>query len=135
MSTQWYYQVMGEERGPVSSSDLAKQAQAGVITPDTFVRRADDENWHVAQSVSGLFDKRASSAPPGSRDSSPAPPKPQQELQTREMAEKLCNRIRDAMSGILGEVEDEELNRTQITQICETLRPIARRLEELEGSL
>ena len=58
MSTQWYYQVMGEERGPVSSSELIEQAQIGVVTPDTFVRRATDENWHVAESVSGLFDQR-----------------------------------------------------------------------------
>jgi hypothetical protein len=47
----------------------------------------------------------------------------------------LCERIRDAMSGILGEVEDEEMGAAQIAQICETLRPIVAKLEELEGSL
>jgi hypothetical protein len=126
---------MGEEVGPVSSSDLAKQVRAGVVTPDTFVRRADDENWHVAQSVSGLFDRRVSPVPPVSPGGSPPPAKHQQIPPSREAAAKLCMRIRDAMSGILGEVEDEELNRNQIAQICETLRPIAMQLEQLEGSL
>ena len=39
------------------------------------------------------------------------------------------------MSGICGEVEDEEIRDEQIAQICDTLRPIAKQLEELEGSL
>jgi hypothetical protein len=135
MSTQWFYKVMGEELGPVSSSDLAKQAQSGVITPDTFVRRADDENWHVAQSVSGLFDKRAKPVAAKSENASPPDTKPTDPAKTRELAAKLCERIRDAMSGILGEVEDEELRGSQIEQICDTLRPIVTQLEELEGSL
>jgi hypothetical protein len=135
MATEWYYQVMGEQIGPVSAADLAKQAQAGVITPDTFVRRADDENWHVAQSVSGLFDRRPKAAEARPRQKSPPAGRPPQPKQTRETAEKLCARIRDAMSGILGEVEDEELSGAQIAQICETLRPIVVKLEDLEGSL
>jgi hypothetical protein len=135
MSVQWFYQVMGEELGPVSSADLAKQAQSGVITPDTFVRRADDENWHVAQSVSGLFDKRAKPVVASSENASPPVAKPTGPVKNRKLAEKLCERIRDAMSGILGEVEDEELSRMQIEQICDTLRPIVTQLEELEASL
>jgi hypothetical protein len=125
---------MGEEMGPVSSSELVKQAQAGVITPDTFVRQANDENWHVAQSVAGLFQKRAAGRATEEAGPPPVAPPPSA-AQTRETAKKLCARIDAAMSGIRGEVEDEELGKDQIAELCDTLRPIAKQLEELEGSL
>jgi hypothetical protein len=51
---KFYYQIMGEEFGPVSSSELKRLASEGQIWPDTFVRK-DGGNWHVAESVKGLF--------------------------------------------------------------------------------
>ena len=135
MATQWYYMVMGEELGPVSSAELIEQAQAGVVTPDTFVRRATEENWHVAQSVSGLFENRGMPDAATPEEGPPPVAPPPRLAKNREVAEKLCERINAAMCGIRGEVEDEELHNRQIAQICDTLRPIAKQLEELEGSL
>jgi len=134
MTSMWYYQVMGEEVGPVSAKELRTRAVAGIVTPDTFVRQAADENWHVAQSVAGLFTKPSAPTGTTASDDNPRVQKPTP-IATRQTAQKLCGRIRDAMSGIQNEVEDDELKGRQLAQICEALRRIASELEELEGSL
>ena len=126
---------MGEQVGPVSSAEMRRQAQAGVITPDTFVRQATDENWHVAQSISGLFKPRAVVDATAVAERPLPAAQPPRLAKTRETAKSLCARIDHAMSGIRGEVEDEELSKEQVAEICDTLRPVAQQLEELEGSL
>ncbi len=66
MSKTWYYEVMGSELGPISSSDLIDKAKRGQIQPDTRVRSGPEGKWQFAERVKGLFP-----APPV-----PPPPKP-----------------------------------------------------------
>lgn len=56
MDARWYFQVMGEEHGPVSSAQLKALARSGRISQDTFVKKGPDGNWVSAASVQGLFD-------------------------------------------------------------------------------
>lgn len=57
MSHDWYYKLMGEEYGPLSSGDLQQHALDGRVTLETHVRRSDGDRWVTADSVKGLFDK------------------------------------------------------------------------------
>jgi len=52
----WYYQVMGQEVGPVPFPDLRQLARDGKIGPETLVRRAQSSRWLLAERVSGLCD-------------------------------------------------------------------------------
>jgi hypothetical protein len=52
----WLYQVMGQEIGPVSFTELQQLARDGKISPETQVRRAQGTRWLLAERVSGLFD-------------------------------------------------------------------------------
>lgn len=54
MASQWFYQVMGDEVGPVSAADLKSLAQRGVISPDTLVK-TESSNWVPAEHLRGLF--------------------------------------------------------------------------------
>ena len=87
MRAQWYYKIMGEEFGPVSSSELRGLAQTSQISPDTLVRKGVDGDWIRAERVRGLFEPAdstlrekagvpapsASSAAPTSPTESPCP--------------------------------------------------------------
>ena len=55
MSKAWYYEVMGSELGPISSSDMIDKAQRGQIQPDTRVRSGLDGKWQFAERVKGLL--------------------------------------------------------------------------------
>jgi len=55
MASQWVYQVMGDEVGPISSAELRDLAQRGAISVDTLVRKAPDDAWISAERVQGLF--------------------------------------------------------------------------------
>lgn len=57
MASQWYYKVMGEERGPVSASELRRLAREGGINEDTFVRKGLEHDWVLAERIKGLFDQ------------------------------------------------------------------------------
>jgi hypothetical protein len=52
--SQWFYKLMGEEIGPITSAALKSLATAGTIDRDTFVRRGTSK-WVLAVSVKGLF--------------------------------------------------------------------------------
>jgi predicted Zn finger-like uncharacterized protein len=52
----WYYQVIGQEIGPVAFLDLQRLARDGRISPDTLVRRASSARWLLAERVTGVFD-------------------------------------------------------------------------------
>ena len=52
----WYWDVGGTVRGPVSFDDLARQAAAGRLGPDDLVRRGADGPWAAARTVPGLVD-------------------------------------------------------------------------------
>jgi len=55
MASQWFYQVMGEQVGPVSSEELRNLAQRSTISVNTLVRKAPDGDWVLADRVQGLF--------------------------------------------------------------------------------
>ena len=55
MSKSWYYEVMGSELGPISSSELIEKAKRGQIQPDTRVRSGPEGKWQFAERVKGLF--------------------------------------------------------------------------------
>jgi predicted RNA-binding Zn-ribbon protein involved in translation (DUF1610 family) len=53
-SDGWFYQVMGQEIGPVPFTELRELARDGKISPETQVRRAQGRRWLLAERVSGL---------------------------------------------------------------------------------
>ena len=55
MASEWFYQVMGNQVGPVSSVELRNLAQRGAISRDTLVRKAPGSAWVLAERVQGLF--------------------------------------------------------------------------------
>jgi len=55
MRQSWYYQQLGENRGPVSGTDLRALARKGAIGPDTLVKPNKDGGWVMASRVAGLF--------------------------------------------------------------------------------
>lgn len=66
---EWYYQVMGEEMGPVTASQLKEHARRGDLQPDAKVRRGTDGSWVTANKVRGLFETHHQQARP-----TPPPP-------------------------------------------------------------
>ena len=63
MASQWFYQVMGEQVGPVSSSDLRNLAQHGTLSADTLVRKAPSSDWVLAERVQGLLSTPTATTP------------------------------------------------------------------------
>jgi len=55
MANKWFYKEMGETCGPVSSMQLARLAQQGRISLDTFVRMDDDDQWMLAERLPELW--------------------------------------------------------------------------------
>ena len=55
MANLWYYEMMGEEVGPVSSAELKKLAATNVISRDTMVRPANGTTRAAAYRLKGLF--------------------------------------------------------------------------------
>lgn len=55
MATEWYYRIMNDEIGPLSSRQLLEKVRTGQIKHDTPIRK-DDSQWVVASQVSGLLD-------------------------------------------------------------------------------
>jgi len=72
MASQWFYQVMGEEVGPISSAELRNLAQRGAVKQDTPVRNRPDQIWVPAERVQGLF-AVSNLAPPPPSPVNPAP--------------------------------------------------------------
>jgi predicted RNA-binding Zn-ribbon protein involved in translation (DUF1610 family) len=58
MERKWYYQMMGEIVGPLSSNELRQHAVDGQIERDTPIRRGSDGKWILADKVRGLLDVR-----------------------------------------------------------------------------
>jgi hypothetical protein len=54
MASEWFYQVMGKQVGPVSSAELLALAQDGTVAHDTPVRKGPDGKWVSAARVKGL---------------------------------------------------------------------------------
>ena len=55
MASQWFYQVMDGEVGPISSVRLRDLAERGAISADTQVRKALSGGWVPASTVKGLL--------------------------------------------------------------------------------
>lgn len=55
MANTWYYEIMGDELGPVSSAELKKLATGNVIDRDTIVRPANGTTRAPAYRLKGLF--------------------------------------------------------------------------------
>lgn len=55
----WYYQIMGEEIGPLDANRMRQLAHEGTIAPDTPVRKGDNGRWVMATSVKGLFSEHS----------------------------------------------------------------------------
>lgn len=52
---KWFVNRNGKQAGPFESAQLKKFASEGKIKPDDQIRRDDQEKWHKAESVKGLF--------------------------------------------------------------------------------
>ena len=52
---KWYYKVLGDVVGPLSSRDFLERVRAGEVTEEMQVRK-DDAMWVQARSVTGLFE-------------------------------------------------------------------------------
>lgn len=55
MTREWYFQVMGQELGPLSVGELKAKVTSGQIQPDTLVRKTAEGKWIFAGKVKGLF--------------------------------------------------------------------------------
>lgn len=55
MTNQWYFQVGGEELGPISYRELVELVRVGVITESDWVRSFWKDSHQRADSVVGLF--------------------------------------------------------------------------------
>ena len=83
MASNWYYKLMGEEFGPLTSSELRQHAADGKLTRDVYIRRNNDDRWVSAESVRGLFDRQPShSQSANTTTGSTAPPSSRAKLHT-----------------------------------------------------
>ena len=55
MAKQWFYRMMGDELGPISSSELKSLVEKKQVVRDTKVRLGTDGKWHSAEKIKGLF--------------------------------------------------------------------------------
>lgn len=55
MTREWYFQVMGQELGPLSVGELKAKVANGQIQPDTLVRKTAEGKWIFGGKVKGLF--------------------------------------------------------------------------------
>jgi hypothetical protein len=51
----WFYRLMGDDIGPISTDQLVTLAEKGTVTPDTLVKKGGSD-WVAAGKVRGLFD-------------------------------------------------------------------------------
>jgi predicted RNA-binding Zn-ribbon protein involved in translation (DUF1610 family) len=71
MTSQWFYQLMGKEVGPISGEQLRDLVRRGVVSTDTLVR-LDDGDWVRAETeIPGML-----VAAPISPRPTPPPPTP-----------------------------------------------------------
>ncbi|MDB4372159.1 GYF domain-containing protein [Mariniblastus sp.] len=54
---EWFYRVMGEEIGPVTTNELRQRANSGQLLPETEVRKSGTDRWVRASQLKGLFDE------------------------------------------------------------------------------
>ena len=76
MAIQWFHQRGGRPSGPVDSRELRRLAEAGIVTPNTLVRRGASGRWVRAENVRGLFQRSTPVPSPSLGASPPGPPPP-----------------------------------------------------------
>ena len=76
MTREWYFQMMGQDIGPLSAAELKSKVSTGQIQPDTLVRKGADGKWIFGGNVKGLFPEPPKSAPAPVAPPPPAPNKP-----------------------------------------------------------
>ena len=67
MAAEWFLKVGNQVHGPMSAAELRQKAAAGLIGPETPIRKGPDGQWVRAEKVRGLFSRG---------DSLPLPPPP-----------------------------------------------------------
>lgn len=60
MSKSWYYQIMGETIGPLTSEELRGMADRREIVRETSIRKGTNGDWEPAWCVKGLYDDNPS---------------------------------------------------------------------------
>lgn len=55
MATQWFCRIMGDESGPMTSSQLVDFARDGRLSRNDTVRQGPNGTWVRAETVGGLF--------------------------------------------------------------------------------
>ena len=75
MAQQWYYQIMGQDMGPIEAHDLREMVNSGDITRTTLVRKGEDGEWILAERIAGLFPDIRPVLPPRP-EPPPPPPRP-----------------------------------------------------------
>ena len=55
MAAEWFCQAAGHRYGPITSGELRRLADTGIVTADTPVRKGVDGRWVRAEKVQGLF--------------------------------------------------------------------------------
>ena len=63
MADQWHYRVAGENKGPVSSSELKQLASAAQLSRTDLIWKDGMANWAPAGKVKGLFPVQETVAP------------------------------------------------------------------------
>ena len=53
MASEWFYQVMGAQLGPISSTELQYLAQHGTVSRDTLVKKTLEGKWVRAERARG----------------------------------------------------------------------------------
>jgi hypothetical protein len=53
---EWYYQLMGEVVGPLSSEELRQHAADGQLSRDTLVRKGEDGPWVLPDKLWNVMD-------------------------------------------------------------------------------
>jgi hypothetical protein len=72
---QYFVKINGDEKGPVTPRQLKALADKGHVRPTDYVRKANSDQWHLAQKVKGLFaDPDNPAWPPEQPPSKPAEP-------------------------------------------------------------
>ena len=56
MKKRWYIRLEGRDIGPLSDKELKQQANAGIVLPESQLRKIGMNKWVPARRVTGLFD-------------------------------------------------------------------------------
>jgi len=54
-AANWFLKVGNQVHGPMSAAELRQKAAAGLIGPETPIRKGADGQWVRAEKVQGLF--------------------------------------------------------------------------------